>query len=264
MGKPMIRLIVAALLLSGGVALAQKAPDAGASGGAAAEMPAKAAESGKTGNPDELVRARVEARLRGKVDTVTRTPFGLYEIVVGTEVLYVDPGVNYFFAGRVIDARTREDLTQKRRDELLKVDFKSLPLDQAVKMVRGSGARVFVTFEDPNCPYCKRLYRDLRKMSDVTIYTFLYPILSADSFEKSKAIWCSKDRAVAWDEYMGDGKAPPAAAPDCKHPLQQVLALGQKLDVTGTPTIVFPDGSRLPGAVPVEKIEEKLNGGAKR
>ena len=250
----MLKLLGAALLLASGAAMAQvstppAAPPAG-----------KPTTESKVSQPtEEQISARVAARLGTKPDTVTKTPFGLYEITLGTELLYVDANVNYVFAGRVVDARTREDLTQKRRDELLKVDFKSLPLDQAVKVVRGSGARVMVTFEDPNCPYCKRLYKDMRKVTDVTIYTFLYPILSQDSFEKSKNIWCASDRAAAWDEYMGDGKAPPAAPADCKHPLQQVLALGQKLDVTGTPTIVFPDGSRLPGAVPQEKIEERLN-----
>jgi thiol:disulfide interchange protein DsbC len=250
----MLKFLVAALVLASGVAIAQTStPPAAPSAG-------KATESKSLSPPtDEQLRARVEQRLGTKPDSVTKTPFGLYEITLGTEVLYVDANVNYVFAGRVVDARTREDLTQKRRDELLKVDFKSLPLDQAVKVVRGSGARIMVTFEDPNCPYCKRLYKDMRKMTDVTIYTFLYPILSQDSFEKSKNIWCATDRAAAWDEYMGDGKAPPAAAADCKHPLQQVLALGQKLDVTGTPTIMFTDGSRLPGAVPQEKIEERLN-----
>jgi len=250
----MLKLLGAALLLASGAAIAQvstppAAPPAG-----------KPTTESKVSQPtEEQISARVAARLGTKPDTVTKTPFGLYEITLGTELLYVDANVNYVFAGRIVDARTREDLTQKRRDELLKVDFKSLPLDQAVKVVRGSGARVMVTFEDPNCPYCKRLYKDMRKVTDVTIYTFLYPILSQDSFEKSKNIWCASVRAAAWDEYMGDGKAPPAAPADCKHPLQQVLALGQKLDVTGTPTIVFPDGSRLPGAVPQEKIEERLN-----
>ena len=253
----MLKLLVAALLLGSGVALAQTpAP-------AAPPSAAKAADPRKAQSAEDQVRARVEARVGSKPDSVTKTPFGLYEVILGTDVLYVDANVNYVFAGRVIDARTREDLTQKRRDELLKVDFKALPLEQAVKVVRGSGARVMVTFEDPNCPYCKKLYKDLRAMTDVTIYTFLYPILSQDSFDKSKNIWCAKDRAVAWDEFMADGKAPPAAAADCKHPLQQVLALGQKLDVSGTPTIMFVDGSRLPGAVPADKIEERLNATAK-
>jgi thiol:disulfide interchange protein DsbC len=254
----MLKRLMGALLLVAGAATAQTAtPEAPPAAGTATETT-------KPQSIEDQIRARVEARVGNKPNSVTKTPFGLYEVILGTEVLYVDANVDYVFAGRVIDARTREDLTQKRRDELLRVDFKSLPLDQAVKVVRGSGARVMVTFEDPNCPYCKRLYKDLRKVTDVTIYTFLYPILSQDSFEKSKNIWCAKDRAAAWDQYMGDGKAPPTAGADCKHPLQQVLALGQKLDVSGTPTIVFPDGSRLPGAVPAEKIEERLNATAKR
>ena len=254
----MLKRWIGALLLVAGAATAQTAtPEAPAQAGAATEAP-------KAQSVEDRIRALVEARIGTKPDSVTKTPFGLYEVTLGAELLYVDANVDYVFAGRVIDAKTREDLTQKRRDELLRVDFKSLPLDQAVKVVRGSGARVMVTFEDPNCPYCKRLYKDMRKMTDVTIYTFLYPILSQDSFEKSKNIWCAKDRAAAWDQYMGDGKLPPAAAADCKHPLQQTLALGQKLDVSGTPTIVFVDGSRLPGAVPAGKIEERLNATTKR
>ncbi len=250
------RWMAAGLWLGAAVAWAQTDP-------AVAPAQDTKAEARKPQSIEDVIRARVQARIGAKADSVTKTPFGLYEVVLGSDIVYVDPAVNYVIAGRVIDARTREDLTAKKRDELLKVDFKSLPLDQAVKLVRGNGSRVVVTFEDPNCPYCKRLYKDLRAMTDVTIYTFLYPILSPDSFEKSKAIWCAKDRAVAWDEYMAEGKAPDAAPADCKHPLQQVLALGQKLDVTGTPTLVFPDGSRFPGAVPAEKVEQKLNASKK-
>jgi thiol:disulfide interchange protein DsbC len=256
----MRNLLAACVLLGAGAVLAQTPPAAAPT----APSAGKSNEVRKGATPEEQVRARVEARIGSRPDSVTRTPFGLYEVVMGTDVLYVDANVNYIIAGRVFDARTREDLTQKKRDELLKVDVMALPLDQAVKIVRGSGSRVLITFEDPNCPYCKKLYKDLRNVKDVTIYTFLYPILSQDSFEKSKGVWCAKDRAAAWDELMADNRTPAAATPDCKHPLQQVLALGQKLDVTGTPTLVFADGSRLPGAVPIEKIEEKLDGGAKK
>jgi thiol:disulfide interchange protein DsbC len=207
------------------------------------------------GAVEDGIRARVEQRFNAKPDAVTRMPFGLFEIVIGTEVFYVDQEVNYAFVGRVLDAKTRDDLTAKKRDELLRVDFKSLPLDQAVKVVRGNGSRTLVTFEDPNCGFCKKLYRDIAGLKNVTIYTFLYPILSQDSFEKSRAIWCSKDRAKAWDDMMANGKAPPEPAADCKHPLQQTLELGRKLEVTGTPTLVFADGRRMPGAVPLERIE---------
>jgi thiol:disulfide interchange protein DsbC len=211
------------------------------------------------GSVEENIRARVEQRFNAKADTVTRMPFGLWEVVIGTEIIYVDQEVNYAFVGRVLDAKTRDDLTAKKRDELLRVDFKSLPLDQAVKIVRGNGSRRLVTFEDPNCGFCKKLYRELVGMKNVTVYTFLYPILSQDSFDKARAVWCAKDRAKAWDDLMLNGKAPPPAAEDCKHPLQQTLELGRKLEVTGTPTLVFTDGRRMPGAVPIDRIEAAFN-----
>jgi thiol:disulfide interchange protein DsbC len=215
------------------------------------------AQSTKAGSPvEDGIRARVEQRLNAKPDTVTRMPFGLYEIVIGTEVFYVDSEVNYaLVGGRAIDLKTRDDLTGKKRDELLRVDFKSLPLDQAMKIVRGDGSRKLVTFEDPNCGYCKKLYRDLSGLKNVTIYTFLYPILSQDSFEKSRGIWCAKDRPKTWEDWMLNGKAPPGASAECKHPLQQNVELGRKLEVSGTPTIVFADGRRMPGAVPLDRIE---------
>lgn len=214
-----------------------------------------AAQAPKPGSLEDGIRTKVEERFGAKANTVTRTPFGLWEIVVGTEIFYVDQEVNHAFVGRVLDARSREDLTAKKRDELLRVDFKSLPLDQAVKIVRGDGSRTLVTFEDPNCGFCKKLYRDLAGLKNVTIYTFLYPILSQDSHEKSRAVWCAKDRVKAWDELMRNGKAPAAAAADCKDPLQQTVELGRKLEVSGTPTLVFTDGRRMPGAVPIERVE---------
>ena len=212
-----------------------------------------------TGTTEAQVAARFAERSGGaKPDQVFKGPGGLYEVLIGGELYYVDAAVNFVISGRMFDARTREDLTQKRIDIALKVDFKSLPLDHAIKTTRGNGSRVMVTFEDPNCPYCKRLWQGMAEMKDVTIYTFLYPILSADSNVKSKAIWCAKDRAAAWDQYMVGGKAPTAAADDCKHPIDQNVALGKSLGINGTPTIIFTDGSRAAGALPVATIEQRI------
>jgi thiol:disulfide interchange protein DsbC len=210
------------------------------------------------GAVEDGIRARVEQRFSAKPDTVTRTPFGLWEVVIGTEIFYVDTEVNYAFVGRVIDAKSRDDLTSRRRDDLMRIDFKTLPLEQSFKIVRGDGSRRLVTFEDPNCGYCKKLYRDLAGMKNVTIHTFLYPILSQDSVDKARAIWCARDRVKAWDDWMMNGKAPPAPAADCKDPHQQVIELGRRLEVSGTPTIFFADGRRVPGAVPLERIEASL------
>jgi thiol:disulfide interchange protein DsbC len=214
----------------------------------------KGASAKTAGKAEDVIRSRAEERMGSKVDSIKRMPFGLYEVTVGSEIYYVDAELNYVIVGRVFDARTRVDLTSQRREELTKVDIKQLPVEMAVKTVQGDGSRVLYTFEDPNCGFCKRLAPTLAQLKNVTIYTFLYPILSQDSFEKSKNVWCAKDRAAAWHAQMNEGKTAPAA--DCKHPLQENLELGRKLAVDGTPTLIFADGRRVPGAVPLERIEQ--------
>lgn len=224
-----------------------------------ASKPVESKNAPAAGSVEAQVAARFAEKSGGqKPDQVFKGRGGLYEVLVGGQLLYVDPEVSFVLVGRMIDPRTREDLTQKRLDVALKVDFKSLPLDRAVKTVRGDGSRVLVTFEDPNCGYCKKLWQNMGELKNVTIYTFLYPILSPDSMDKSKAIWCSKDRAGSWDEYMVQGKAPAVASPDCKNPLEQNVALGRDLGINGTPTIVFADGTRAAGALPVTMIEQRL------
>jgi thiol:disulfide interchange protein DsbC len=212
------------------------------------------------GSPEAQVAAKFAERSGGsKPDQVFKGQAGLFEVLIGGELYYVDANVNVVIAGTMFDARTRENLTQKRLETALKVDFKSLPLERAIKTVRGNGSRVLVTFEDPNCPYCKKLWQNMAEMKDVTIYTFLYPILSADSNEKSKAIWCAKDRANVWDAYMVGGKAPASAPADCKaDALEQNLALGKSMGITGTPTIIFADGTRAAGALPVPMIDQRI------
>lgn len=211
--------------------------------------------------PEASLKKLVESRLGNdaKVDSVTKTPYaGLYEVRIGSDVLYTDAKADYLFVGRVIDAKTHQDYTKARVDELTRVKFSDLPLESAVKSVKGNGKRVIAVFEDPNCGYCKRFRHTLQEMDNVTVYTFMYNILAEDSAIKSKNVWCSADRAKAWDDWMLNGKVPAAAPTDCKDPNEKILALGQKLKVTGTPTIIFTDGSRIPGAVDTKTLEEKL------
>lgn len=211
-----------------------------------------------------VIRDRLHHRVGGSVTSVCRMPFGLYEAVVDGEVFYVDERVNYLVAGNAFDLRTKENLTAMRKEDILRVDFKSLPLQLAVKTVRGNGSRVLAVFEDPNCPYCKRFEKDISSLSNTTIYTFLYPILSRDvnapddSYPKSRAIWCAADRTAAWSQLMLEGRRLTPAPDSCKHPLEEILTLGQKLHITGTPTLVFTDGRRAPGAIPLEEVEKRL------
>ena len=219
-------------------------------------MPREAAPI-KPGSPEDRVRTLMRGRLNQNAESVVRMPFGMYEVVVGSDVVYVDADVNYMLGGHLIDARTRTNLTEQKRNELSRIDFKSLPLDQAIKQVRGNGKRVLVTFEDPNCGFCRQLARTLADFKDITVYTFLLPILSQDSHDKAAIIWCSKDRAAAWQALMLEGKEPMGSG-NCTTPLQSNLAMGQTLRVNGTPTLVFADGFRVPGYLPAEALEQTL------
>ncbi len=195
------------------------------------------------------------------IESVTKTPFGgLYEVKIGSEIIYSDAEGRYVFIGRVLDTETSRDMTQARLDDLSRLKFADLPLDLAVKTVKGDGRRVIAVFEDPNCGYCKRLRKTLVDVKDITIYTFIYPVLGEDSNKKSRNLWCAADRAKALEEWMLDGKVPPQAPESCSSAaIAKVMDLGKKHNVTGTPTIIFADGSRIPGAVDAKTLESKLS-----
>ena len=206
---------------------------------------------------------KVKAELRKKVpeaqvDAIRKTPYGgLFEVVVGGEIFYTDASASFLVLGSLVDLKTKENVTEQRMRQLNKVDFNALPLDSAVKIVRGNGSRRIAMFADPNCGYCKRFERDLLGVSDITVYLFLYPILSPDSMEKSKAVWCSPDRGKAWIDMMVNNVAPTAET-KCATPIDKVLAFGQQKRVQGTPTIFFENGERVPGAMSITDFEKKL------
>lgn len=193
-----------------------------------------------------------------KIDEVRTTPMaGLYEVRVGTDVFYTDAKGQFLIQGELIDTKARRNLTEDRINKLTAVDFSALPLQDAFTTVRGTGKRKLVVFADPNCGYCKRFERDLQNVDNITVYTFLYPILSPDSAEKSRNIWCAKDRVNAWNDWMLRDKTPAAASCDTAA-LQRNLAFGKKYKITGTPTLVFANGVRVAGAASAQDIEKRL------
>ena len=201
-----------------------------------------------------------------KIDEVVKSPIpGLWEVRMGTDIVYTDDQANYLVQGELIETKTRTNLTQARVDKLTAFDFPKLPFKDAVVIKQGTGARKMAVFVDPNCGYCKRFEADLAKVKDVTIYTFLYPILGADSTAKAQDVWCAKDPAKVWREWMLKGVVPPKMASKCDiAALERNTALGQQHKVQGTPAAVFEDGTRLPGAVPLDHIEKQLAQAAKK
>ncbi len=194
------------------------------------------------------------------IDEVSKTPIdGLFEVRVnGSDIFYTDAQGNYLIQGNLIDTKQRRNLTEERLDKLTAIKFDSLPFKDAFTIVRGTGKRKLAVFEDPNCGYCKRFEKDLQKVNNVTIYMFLYPILGADSVDKSKHIWCAKDKAKSWQDWMVRDVLPSAASCDTAT-LTRNVELGRKHKITGTPTLVFADGSRVPGAVGADQVEKRLN-----
>ena len=195
------------------------------------------------------------------IDEVSKTGIpGIFELRVnGSDILYTDSQGNYLIQGTMIDTKTRKDVTQERIDKLTAVKFDALPFKDAFTIVRGNGKRKLVVFEDPNCGYCKRFERDLQNVDNVTVSLFLYPILGADSGEKSRAIWCSKDPAKAWQDWMVRDQQPAPAAASCDATaMARNVELGRNFKITGTPTLIFVNGSRVPGAVDAKQIEKLL------
>ena len=199
----------------------------------------------------------VESQMGVKPQRIIKTPYlgGLYEIYAGGQLFYSDEKGSVFVFGSLIDGKTHRNITAEQQLALL-------PLQDAIKRVNGNGGngkRTLITFEDPNCGYCKKLTKELVNLKDSTVYTFMVPMLSEDSLVKSKKIWCSSDRLKAWDDWMVNGKAP-AGSDNCANPLERNSKLAQSLGVSGTPAIFFPNGEKIPGYMPLDKIEKALKG----
>ena len=209
---------------------------------------------------EAAIRKNLTERLPNipKIDEVSKTPMnGLYEVRMGSDIMYSDAEGNFLIQGNLIDVKQKRNLTEERMDKLSAVPFDQLPLKNAFTQVRGNGKRKLVVFADPNCGYCKRFEKDLQKLDNVTIQHVLYPILGEDSKTKSKNIWCAKDRAKAWNDWMINGMTPAAASCDTA-PIEANVDFGKKNRITGTPTLFFADGTRVVGAVPLAQIESQL------
>jgi thiol:disulfide interchange protein DsbC len=211
---------------------------------------------------EAVIRKNLASRLPNlpTIDEVKKTPMpGLFEIRVNqSDVYYTDAKGDFLIQGSLIDTKAKVDLTEQRVNQLSAVAFSELPLKDSFTIVRGKGERKLVVFEDPNCGYCKRFERDLAKIDNVTVHVLLYPILSPDSAEKSRNIWCAKEPGKTFEDWMVSDVMPPAANCDTA-PISRNLAFGKKARITGTPTMFFADGTRVPGAIPADRVEKLLS-----
>ena len=221
-----------------------------------------ALHTGASAQDTAAIRKNLAERLPNfpAIEEISKTPMpGLFEVRVnGTDLLYTDAEGNFLIQGMLIDTKARVNLTEERTDKLTAIAYKDLPFKDAFTIVKGNGKRKLAVFEDPNCGYCKKFERDLAKIDNVTVHVFLYPILSKDSTDKSKAIWCAKDKAKAFTDWMVKDVPPPAANCDTAA-VDRNVEFGKKNRINGTPTMIFVDGTRVPGAIPPEQIDKRLS-----
>ncbi|MGE5169666.1 MAG: DsbC family protein [Rudaea sp.] len=246
-------------LAVGAAVLACTLPLANAEDASVAPAPAGSTEPQ---SPEGMaIRKTLEQKFPGaQIRNVAKSPyFGLYEVMLDDTLVYTDPKVAYIFVGSMYDTATKQNLTEARSRKLNRVAMDKLPYELAFKRVKGDGSRKLVIFSDADCPFCHRLEKEIKGLDNVTIYTFLFPIdqLHPDAARKSKQIWCAPDKVKAWDEYFASGKLPDNKG-DCGDPVAKTQALGQSLRINATPTLVFADGTLIPGALPLPQIEKEM------
>lgn len=210
---------------------------------------------------EAVIRKALTQQFPGaNIASVQKTPYsGLFEVYLDGQLIYVDANAQYVFSGDVIDLKNRTNLTQARLNKLQAVKWDTLPLQNALKTVKGKGERKLVVFSDVDCPFCRKFEAELAKVDNITVYTFLYPIegLHPKAVQTSKQIWCAPDRNKAWDDYITRGTVPRNDG-KCANPVEATIALGNRLKVNGTPTLVFANGVRVPGMVPAAQLERLL------
>lgn len=216
-------------------------------------------------NESVIRKAITEQFPQARIESVQKTPYsGLFEVYLDGQLLYADAKGQYIFTGDVIDLKNRTNLTQERLNRLQAIKWDSLPLDNALKTVKGKGERKLAVFSDVDCPFCRKFEAELAKVDNITVYTFLYPIegLHPKAVQTSKQIWCAPDRNKAWDDYITRGTVPNNDG-KCANPVDATIALGNRLKVSGTPTLVFANGVRVPGMVPAAQLERLLAANAR-
>jgi thiol:disulfide interchange protein DsbC len=207
------------------------------------------------------LRQNIESRFPGAhvLDVQPSAIPGVYEVYMGDQIVYSDALGDYLLVGSMVDTQTKQNLTDARMNEHGKIDFSALPVDRAIKIVKGNGSRKFAVFSDPDCPFCQQLEKTLLSVTDITMYVFLYPIASLhpQAPAKAHAIWCAADRQQAWNQWMQEKKLPPAKT--CSgDPIDGLQKLGDTLHVNSTPTLFFANGRRVAGAIPAPELEKDL------
>ncbi len=204
---------------------------------------------------------KIKQKIQQRLPEISITEFkpapipGLYEIVFGTRVAYVSADGQYILMGDLIDLDNKRNLTAMRRGGLVLKSIDALGEANMIVLGPAKPKRTLTVFTDVDCPYCARLHQEVPKLTQagVKVRYLLFPRAGkgTETYMRSVAVWCAKDRVKAIGIAKSGGKL---EMKNCTNPVDEHLRLGKEVGVEGTPTIVMDDGRVLPGYAPAAEL----------
>lgn len=228
-----------------------------------ADTSTAADKTGKDNDADntlEKLKKRLKAIFRSEPDQISESKIPtLYQVMYGTEVVYVSADGKYFIAGDMINLDTRENETEIAKRSIRK-DLLNKQDNKPVVFKAKDEKQVLTVFTDIDCPYCAKLHREVPELNEngITVKYLMFPRagIGSQSFKKAVNMWCADDQQQA----MTDAKArKPIPDKNCDNPIKAQYQLGQELGVTGTPALITSSGKLIPGYVPADRLKAMLD-----
>jgi len=200
-------------------------------------------------------------KFRAAPSSIKESPLdNLYEVMYGTEIVYVSADGKYFISGDMIDLQTNENISNKAKGSVIKTILKRQDNKPVVFKAKDE-KQVLTVFTDIDCPYCAKLHREVPKLNEngITVEYLMFPRagLGTPSFKKAVSVWCAEDN----NKSMTEAKAGrPIENINCENnPIKAQYQLGQEIGVNGTPALITSTGKLIPGYVPADRLIQMLN-----
>lgn len=234
---------------------------------------ADTAKPAATNDKIEKIKKELKKMFGGEeADKVTESAFpGLYEVTVGTEVVYISEDTQYLFYGNLIDRKNKIDLTRKAK-EAAEVAYRKVRKDildkqdpnKAITFKAKDEKQVLTVFTDIDCPYCSKLHNEVPTLNKngITVRYLMFPRagLRSNSYQKAVSVWCADDQQQAMTDAK---KRKPVPNKQCDNPVAEQYQLGQEIGVNGTPALVTEDGTLIPGYMPADILIQRLQNAKK-
>ncbi len=218
------------------------------------------AEAMTAGSADteKLKQALAKSMPNVQPTKISATPIeGLYEVIVGSQVVYMSVDARYMIEGDLFDLKTKQNVSEEAKSAIRLAAIEKLGADNMLVYRPEKVKNIITVVTDIDCPYCRRLHSEIPDYlkNDVEVRYIFMPLKGASDMKKTISVWCSDDRQLALDIAKAGGEIEEKT---CDNPIKEHLKLARELGVRGTPAILLEDGQLLPGYVPVDKLVAEI------